>query len=213
MRRLPNLAAGIAATGSLLAGLACSSSSKAPNAPVVTTSFTVAADSTLTGYVLAYASTAGSFRTWFGTQSPTVGDNDAFVNGEAYRAVVAFRLPAAPAEATLKSATMAISQCQGNGAPFGSLGNVVADHLVPTALPDSATYDTTAMAVNVATIATDSTTAVSTVPLTSSVAADYAAGDTTSMYRFRFSIEDSNNDDISDNVVFCPPTLTVTFSP
>ena len=214
MPRLPNIAATLAATGSLVAAMACSSSStKAPDAPVTTTSFTVAADSTLTGYVLAYSSTAGSFRSWFGTQSPTVGDNDQFVNGEAYRAVVTFHLPAAPAQATFKSATMAISQCQGNGSPFTSLGSVVADHLVPTAFPDSATYDTTALAANVATIATDSTTAVSTIPLTASVAADYAAGDTTSMYRFRFSIEDTNNDDVTDNVVFCPPTLTVTFSP
>ena len=171
LMRPPNLLAGIAATASLAAGLACSSSTKnSPSAPVST--YTVAADSTLTGYVLAYTSTAGAFRTWFGTQYPIVGDNDGFVNNESYRAVVAFPLPTPPAHATLRSATMAISQCQGTGAPFGSLGAVVADHLVPTALPDSATYDTTAMATNVATIATDSTTAVSTIPLTSSIAAD-----------------------------------------
>ena len=33
------------------------------------------------------------------------------------------------------------------------------------------------------------------------------------MYRFRFSIEDSNGNEVSDNVAFCLPTLTVTFSP
>jgi len=199
MRRLPILMA-----GALVAPmLACSS------APL--TIATVPASPSLTGYVLAYTATNGSFRTWFGNQSPTVGDNNTNVFGESMRAVITFALPAPPTNATLRSATLAIAQCQTTGAPFASLGDVVADHLVPTSAPDSATYDTTAMATAVATIAADSSLLTAKVALTSSVAADYAAGNTTSMYRLRFSTRDNNGGEVTDDVVFCPPTLTLTF--
>jgi hypothetical protein len=200
MRRLPILMA-----GALVAPmLACSS------APL--TIATVPASPSLTGYVLAYTATNGSFRTWFGNQSPTVGDNNTNVFGESMRAVITFALPAPPTNATLRSATLAIAQCQGTGAPFASLGDVVADHLVPTFPPDSATYDTTAMATAVATIAADSSLLTAHISLKSSVAADYAAGNTTSMFRLRFSTRDNNGGEVTDNVVFCPPTLTLTFA-
>jgi hypothetical protein len=201
MRRLPILMAGALAT----ATLACST---APS-----TIATIPATPSLTGYVLAYTATNGSFRTWFGNQSPTVGDNNTDVYGESMRAVITFALPTPPSGATLRSATLAIAQCQGAGSPFASLGDVVADHLVPTPAPDSATYDTTAMATAVATIAADSSLATAQVALTSSVAADYAAGSTTSMYRLRFSTRDNNGGEVTDDVVFCPPTLTLTFAP
>jgi hypothetical protein len=188
--------------------VACATDSAGPS-PVHTD--TVYANPALTGYVLAYTATDGPHRSWFATLNPTVGDNDFDVYGETLRGVVAFTLPALPPGVTLRGATLTIAQCQVTGTPFDSLGSLVVDHLVPTMAPDSATYDTTALAAAVATIPNASSAQVS---LLASVAADYAVGDTTtSMYRLRFSRRDGDNDQVSDNVVFCPPALTITSSP
>ncbi|HWZ59882.1 MAG TPA: hypothetical protein VNW46_12985 [Gemmatimonadaceae bacterium] len=206
MRGLPTRLVPFIACTLGAAALACGTT-----APVQRT--TVAATPALTGYVLAYSATNGAFRTWFGNADPIVGDNDVNVFGETMRGVIAFALPPLPAGTTLRGATLDIAQCQVSGAPFATLGVIVADHLVPTLAPDSATYDTTAIALAVATVATDSTPAPAQVLLTPSVAADYAAGNTTSMFRLRFSQRDGNGDQVADQVEFCPPTLVLTSSP
>jgi hypothetical protein len=200
---------------SVLAGatLACGSSSNRPTAPKPTEADTVAATPALTGYVYAFPSTYGNHRNWFGNDTALVGDNNTNVYGATMRAVLTFALPAIPTGATLQAATLGVTQCRVDSNPFTALGTVIADHLVPTAAPDSATYDTTAMATNVATVAASPTTTPATVDLTTSVAADYAAGNATSQYRLRFSPRETDTDHVSKDVAFCPPTLTLTFAP
>jgi hypothetical protein len=211
MRRLTFLAAGLA--------LACGSdgtggaTAPPPPPPPVLHTDTVAATPALTGYVLAYTSIGvggGAHRSWFGAVNPMVGDNDAETLGSTMRGVIGFRLPTLPAGDTFRTAMLTMVQCQMNGTPFDSLGSVVADHLAPTAAPDSATYDTAAVATTVATITNGPLTNVA---LTTSVAADYAAGDTTSIFRLRFTPRESDGDDIDDNVAYCSPTLVIISSP
>jgi hypothetical protein len=210
MRRPMLLGAAALASATLACG---SNHATAPG--LVLVADTATATPTLTGYVLATAGVgqAAPQRTWIGNDTATVGDNNGTVYGSSLRAVISFSLPTLPAGATFHGATLDIAQCQIDSNPFDSLGTVVADHLFPTAAPDSATYDTTAMAETVATVATAPTTTLATVSLTTSVAADYAAGHTTSQYRLRFSIQDTDTDPVTKAVVFCPPTLVVTYAP
>lgn len=183
-------------------------------APTPTGADTVAATASLTGYILADSGvgSAGYHRTWNGNDTATVGDNNAYVFPSSMRAVITFALPPLPSGATLKSAVLDLTQCRADSNPFPTLGVIVADHLVPTAHPDSATYDTTAIADSVATVATAPTTTPAAIPLTSSVQADYTAGHTTTMVRLRFNLHDVDNEDVSKNVAFCQPALILTYT-
>jgi hypothetical protein len=188
--------------------------------PIATGADTVTATTALTGYILAYdcTGTCTNHRTWFGNDTATVGDNNTDVFPSSMRAVITFALPTLPTGATFRTATLDMVQCRVDSNPFTALGVVIADHLVPTATPDSATYDTTALADSVATVATAPTTTPVAIPLTSSVEADYTAGHATTMYRLRFDLRDYDNQEVSKNVAFCgptvaTPTLVITYVP
>jgi hypothetical protein len=201
-------------TVAIVAGAtACGSNHSTAPDPVGVDS--VAATAALTGYILAYDCTGActNHRTWFGHDTATVGDNNTDVFPSSMRAVITFPLPTLPTGATLRAATLDMVQCRVDSNPFTTLGVVVADHLVPTTTPDSATYDTTALADSVATVATAPTTTPAAIPLTSSVEADYTAGTATTMYRLRFDLRDYDNQEVSKNVAFCEPTLVITYVP
>lgn len=203
-----------ALTAALLASatVACGSHDH-PTTPVPTGSDTVGTIANLTGYLYTVNGIGlqNYHVTWYDTDTAVVGDNNGNATPTSYRGVIAFALPALPSGATLSAATLAITPCAITGNPFRSLGNIVADHLVATTAPDSATYDTTALATNVATILTDSSLAPDTAALTTSVAADYTAGAAHSMYRLRFSIQDYDAVDSTKSVAFCPPHLIITY--
>jgi hypothetical protein len=193
--------------------VACGSGHDHPTTPIPTGSDTVATIANLTGYIYAVNGIGSQHyqRAWYATDTAVVGDNNGNANPSAYRGVIAFTLPSLPSGATLSAATLAIIPCAIAGNPFHTLGNIVADHLVATTAPDSATYDTTAIATSVATILTDSSLAPDTAALTTSVAADYTAGASTSMYRLRFSTADYDASDSTKSVAFCPPHLIITY--
>jgi hypothetical protein len=203
-----------ALTAALLAGAAVACGSKHPTTPPPTGVDTVAATPTLSGYLYETFCTGlcqPETRGWYATDTAIVGDNNYTANPSAYRGLITFALPSLPTGAHLAGAALAITPCAISGNPFTTLGTIVADHVVPTAAPDSATFDTTAIATNVATIATDSSLAPLTVSLDSSVAADYATSATTSMYRLRFSTENYDTSDSSKYVAFCPAHLLITY--
>jgi hypothetical protein len=208
MRRPMLLGAAALASATLACG---SNHSTAPS--LVLAADTATASPPVTGYVLATAGvgSAAPQRTWIANDSATVGDNNGTVYPSSMRGVISFTLPTLPGGATFHAAFLDITQCQIDSNPFDSLGTIVADHLFPTGAPDSATYDTTAIANAVATVATAPTTTPASISLTASVGADYAAGRTTSQYRLRFSIQDTDTDPVTKRVVFCPPTLVVTY--
>jgi hypothetical protein len=131
-----------------------------------------------------------------------VGDVDAMFPGETLRGLVTFDLNELPKGSTVTQATIQMDQCLVEGNPYGSLGAIVLDHLLPKLVQDSASYDTTALASNVATIAGDSTVGLKTADVTSSVEYDRTIGDTLSQFRMHYSIEDGNNNGVTDLAVF-----------
>jgi len=200
--------AGLLTAGAVVAA-GCSSSTGPPTVVAVDTLGTSPAT---TGVLLHYVSTDGPQWAWLDSIQPRVGDNDAAIDGSAFRGLLTFALPAAPSGASVGSAILHTAECSVVGSPFAKLGAIIADHLLPTATPDSATFDTTAIASDIATIATDTTSLAIVTDVTASVASDYAAARPATMLRFRFSLRDSNEDAISDNVTFCPSTLVVSFA-
>ncbi len=199
--------AGLLTAGAVAAG--CSGDSTGPVTIVAVD--TIGTTAATTGILLHYISTDGPQGAWIDSIEVQVGDNDAAIDGSAFRGLLAFALPTAPDGATVRSAILHTAQCAVAGSPFTKLGAIVADHLLPTATPDSATFDTTALATGIDTIATDTTFAPLPTDVTASVDADYAAARQTTMLRLRFSLRDTNEDAISDNVTFCPSTLVIAF--
>jgi hypothetical protein len=132
-----------------------------------------------------------------------VGDEDAYQPNYRVRGIVTFNMKAIPQNANIAGATLQMAQCFVSGSPFASLGNVVVDDVPVMTTPDSAFYDTAAVAPAVGTLATDSTLGLKTASIPS-LAADRAAGDTLIQLRLRFSTEDSNNNGTSDFVAFSP---------
>jgi hypothetical protein len=108
-----------------------------------------------------------------------------------------------PRSATINNAVLQLAQCQVTGAPYSSLGTIVVDHVPAiTNSQDTALFDTTAVAAAVATLSTDASLGLKSATVTSSVAADRAAGDTLMQFRLRFSAGDTNGDSVSDFAVF-----------
>jgi hypothetical protein len=136
-----------------------------------------------------------------------VGDEDGYEPGLTLRGIVTFNMKAVPQNATIETATLQLAQCVDSGAPFPSLGNVVIDHVPLMTTPDSAIYDTTAVNAGIAVLSSSSTLGLKDAPVTSSVAADRAAGDTLIQLRLRFSVMDGNNNGVSDYVGFSADSL------
>jgi hypothetical protein len=211
-RGIRALAAALLATAAVGCNSDSSGNTMSPP-PVTTVSDTVSTVANLTGYIYAVngVGTQQYHRTWYATDTAYVGDNNGNADPSAYRGVLAFTLPPLPAGAKIVAATLTTIPCSITGNPFGTLGVVLADHLVATAAPDSATFDTTAIANNVATVLTSPVVRTDSASLTASVAADYAANATTSMYRLHFSIEDTDADETSKYVELCTSQLIVTY--
>lgn len=184
---LPLCAAAVAACG------------KSPTTVTATNPDSLTSVAGLTGYM--YLNPLQQFG-FFGNIEAQIGDVDAMVPGETLRGLVTFDLNQLPKSATVTAATIQMDQCLVEGAPYASLGQVVLDHLVPKLVQDSATYDTAAIASDVATIAADTSLGLKTADVTSSVTYDRAHSDTLSQFRMRFNGADGNNDGVTDLAVF-----------
>jgi hypothetical protein len=131
-----------------------------------------------------------------------VGDEDAISPNYTMRGIVTFNVKAIPQKATISAATLQLAQCDIMGSPYSTLGSILVDHVPVITRLDTASYDTTATNADIATLATDSTLGLKTAAVTSSVAADRAAGDTLVQFRLHFSVADGNNNGVTDYAAF-----------
>jgi hypothetical protein len=177
---------------------ACSSSTSAP-----TQTDSAAVIDTMTGFAIQ----GGGMSPSVVIGEPTLGDNDASNPGQSARGFVTFDLSGVPANAHVRKATLTMTQCQVAGAPYTSHGNVILDHIVFTSV-DTSIYGVAALATNVATLSSDTTLGPKMATVTTSVANDLGASRTTSQFRVRWSLTDSNNDGVSDVVAFNTDSLT-----
>jgi hypothetical protein len=139
-----------------------------------------------------------------------VGDEDAS-QGPNYtvRGIVTFNIKAIPQNANISTANLQLAQCDVVGSPYQSLGSIVVEQIPPITTPDSALYDTAAVNAPSA-LSSDPTIGFKTANITSSVAADRAAGDTLIQLRLRFSIMDGNNNGADDFAAFSPDSNLAT---
>ncbi|HWZ60207.1 MAG TPA: hypothetical protein VNW46_14615 [Gemmatimonadaceae bacterium] len=139
-----------------------------------------------------------------------VGDEDAFSPNFTMRGLVTFNMKAVPQKATISAATLQLAQCDIVGSPYSTLGSILVDHVPVMTHLDTASYDTTATNAAIATLATDSTLGLKTAAVTSSVAADRAAGDTLVQFRLHFSAADGNNNGVNDYAAFSADSALTT---
>lgn len=159
-------------------------------------SIALACDAALDGFVRSdgVAVSAGN--------GPAVGDLDNFIPGVGVRQFVSFSLGSLPASGTLVSATLQMRQLTVLGAPFGTHGVVVLDHLDYGPTLDALDFGRAPLAGPLGPFAPDATLGVRTLDVTAQVAADLAAGRVRSQFRLRFSMLDSDNDGSPDAVAF-----------
>jgi hypothetical protein len=136
-----------------------------------------------------------------GSSEIAVGDLDAADPGETQRGFVTFDISALDGDSA-ESATLRVYECAVFGDPFSSLGSVVVDHVTPGTPPGSSQYSGSTIASNLGTIAPDASIGFRYLTVTSAVESDVAASGTYSQFRLRFSIEDGNNNGVSDYVDF-----------
>jgi hypothetical protein len=141
--------------------------------------------------------------TFYPNTDIAVGDEDAFRPNLRVRGIVTFNIKAIPQNATISSASLQLAQCFVSGSPFSTLGNIVVDDVPVMTTPDTAMYDTAAVAADIGTLATDSTLGLKAAPIPT-LGADRAAGDTLIQLRLHFSIADGNNNGTSDFAAFSP---------
>lgn len=160
----------------------------------------ITTDATYTGTMFAQN---GTFQAFDDSNEVEVGDLDSYSPKETMRGLVTFDLPTF-ASTTIKSAELRVYECAVFGTPFTSLGTVVIDHVtVPlNVLPAAGLYTGQTIASDVGTIAPDLNTGFKYLDVTSSVQNDISNSLSTSGFRLRFSIEDGNNNGVSDYVDF-----------
>ena len=166
--------------------------------------------STLDGYV-----TSDGIVVANGASAMAVGDNGAD-NGR--RGFVRFTLAGIPSGATIVEAVLHLAQADVTGAPYATLGSVRVDHMDLGAGLDAGDYAAAPLVSDVGTLSGNAALETKSLDVSSSVAADVAAGRSTSDYRLRFLVttdfdgiidtahfEDMENNQASGQV----PVLTV----
>jgi hypothetical protein len=171
------------------------------------------------GFVLndGTANTAGS--------GPGVGDIDFLVNGRAGREFFHFDLTPIPPGATIVSAVLVANQANVVGTPYATHGVVLVDHVDFGAALDGGDFGAAALTAGLATLSSDATAGSKAAGVTSAVVADRAAARTTTQFRLRFSLLDTDVDGAADVALFTDgersdssppgtePTLRVTYNP
>jgi hypothetical protein len=145
--------------------------------------------------------TNGSAYAFSDSSDIAVGDLGAANPLETQRGFVTFDVSALDGD-TAESATLRVYECAVLGNPFGSLGSVVVDHITPGTPPGQGQYSGSTLTSDIGTIAPDATVGFRYLTVTSAVESDVASNATYSQFRLRFSIEDGNNDGVSDYVDF-----------
>ena len=133
----------------------------------------------------------------------------------------AFDIMDIPPDATLISVQLVTTQIRVTGTPYAELGGVVlADHIEANGVFDQTTFDAEPLDEAFGTLSEDATLGQRTLDVTDQVAADRAAGRTSSEFRFRFPIG-TNGDGAEDRAAFADmsgtsarvPMLVVTHAP
>jgi hypothetical protein len=134
---------------------------------------------------------------------PGTGDLDSrAAGGLGERQFYSFDLSSLPPTAQVTSAVVRLFQATVIGSPYGSLGNVVVDHLDYGTSLDGSDYNLAALLADVGTLSTDAVIQYKTLDVTARVQADRSAGRPRSQFRLRFSIRDSNNNGVDDDALF-----------
>jgi hypothetical protein len=132
-----------------------------------------------------------------------MGDDDASSgqSNDVARGFYSFDLSTIPAGAAIGSAVLRLFQCSVTGAPYTTLGNVIADHIDYGTTLDGAEFDLGPLQANIGTLSPATPdVGFQTVTVTSSVAADVVALNPRSQFRTRFSVADGNNNGVDDFV-------------
>ncbi|HWZ59881.1 MAG TPA: hypothetical protein VNW46_12980 [Gemmatimonadaceae bacterium] len=124
---------------------------------------------------------ATGHRVWLDGAEPRVGT----VAGRRSRPLVTFDISAIPSGATIVDALLLLDQCAAAGTPFAGAAHVVIDHLIAATAPDSATFDVSPAGATIAALPADLTPGRRAVPVTTSVATDYAALRALTQFRLR----------------------------
>ena len=145
-------------------------------------------------------------------------------NNIPYRAVVGFSLAGVAAGAHVTRATLSVEQCAVFGAPYTSLGSLIADHVDLTAGLAGDDYAGHTLTSNIGTVSPNATLGTKSLDVTTQVAADVAASRAVSGFRLRFATKDTDNNAAADGVTLglprdgttCsathPPALLVTYT-
>ena len=150
--------------------------------------------------------------------TPYTGDNDLTDPGQRVRGFVTFDLTTIPAGKVVRTAFLKIPQRGVDGTPYNDLGVVVLDHLLLGATLDSDDFEAAALDSAFVSLSTDPALATRTVNVFPQIKADVEAGRDVSQFRLRFSVNDGDNDDVTDRAAFNgtgdvpPPIVIVTFN-
>lgn len=127
-----------------------------------------------------YATSAGGYQLNF---APLVGDGAGLISR---RALVRFDLSEVPSRAQVLEATLRVFQVGTTGAPYTDFGDMVVDHVRMGAALDGTDFDGGTLSPAFAVAFTGPAQGYRSLNVTAQVAADLAAGRTTSDYRFLF---------------------------
>ncbi len=138
------------------------------------------------------------------TGSPATGDKDASFPGIGWRQLYSFDISGMSPSATITAAVLRLYQCDVEGAPYTSLGNVIVDHVNYGGVfdPSGGAYNSAPLASNIGILSTTSTIGYRLLDVTTSVQNDLTASRVQSQYRLRFSIQDTNSDLADDFAQF-----------
>jgi hypothetical protein len=129
-----------------------------------------------------YVTSAGDVSTGSVIGIP-LGDNSF---NDVARGFLRFHLAGIPAGSTVLSAVLRVHQGDVTGLPYATLGSLRVDHLDLGAGLDAGDDAAAALTSNIGAISVDSGIELKSIDVTAQVAADLAAGRTTSDYRLRF---------------------------
>jgi DNA-binding beta-propeller fold protein YncE len=137
--------------------------------------------------------------------SPATGDKDASYSlSVGWRQLYSFDIANIPNNTTITAATLRLYQCDVQGSPYTSLGNVIVDQMNYGGVFDTfgSAYDGAAAALNIGTLSATPSLGYRSLSVTTQLQNDLTALRVRSQYRLRFSTQDFNFDGNDDFVQF-----------
>jgi DNA-binding beta-propeller fold protein YncE len=137
--------------------------------------------------------------------SPATGDKDSgYSLGVGWRQLYSFNIADIPASATIASAILRLYQCEVQGLPYTSLGNVIVDQMNYGDVfdPFGSAYSGGAVALNIGTLSTTASLGYRSLSVTARIQSDLSALRERSQYRLLFSTQDFDFDGNDDFVQF-----------